>query len=43
MFNFCSVSSLLTTTEAVVYEVPKDENDVTAAGPPGGGMGGYGY
>ncbi|PKA58762.1 Chaperonin CPN60-2, mitochondrial [Apostasia shenzhenica] len=35
-----SVSSLMTTTEAVVVELPKDEKDVPAVG---GGMGGLDY
>lgn len=37
---FCSVSSLLTTTEAVVVELPKDEKETPAG--MGGGMGGMG-
>lgn len=36
----CSVSSLLTTTEAVVVELPKDEKEAPAMG---GGMGGMDY
>lgn len=36
-FVACSVSSLLTTTEAVVVELPKDETPSPAM--PGGGMG----
>lgn len=36
----CSVSSLLTTTEAVVVELPKEEKETPAMG---GGMGGMDY
>ena len=39
-FLLCSVSSLLTTTEAVVVELPKDEKEAPAMG---GGMGGMDY
>lgn len=35
----CSVSSLMTTTEAVVVELPKDDKEVPAMG----GMGGMDY
>lgn len=35
-----SVSSLMTTTEAVVVELPKDEKDAPAMG---GGMGGMDF
>lgn len=38
MCNVCSVSSLMTTTEAIVVELPKDDKDL----PMGGGMGGMG-
>nr|XP_043619220.1 chaperonin CPN60-2, mitochondrial-like [Erigeron canadensis] len=42
LVDAASVSSLLTTTEAVVVELPKDENEAPAMAPPGmGGMGGY--
>lgn len=37
---FCSISSLLTTTEAVVVELPKDEKEAPGMG---GGMGGMDY
>lgn len=37
---WCSVSSLMTTTEAIVVELPKDEKDVSAMP---GGMGGMDY
>ncbi|XP_008812917.1 chaperonin CPN60-2, mitochondrial-like [Phoenix dactylifera] len=40
LVDAASVSSLMTTTEAVVVELPKDEKDVPA---PGGGMGGMDY
>ncbi|KAG6722135.1 hypothetical protein I3843_03G148500 [Carya illinoinensis] len=45
LVDAASVSSLLTTTEAVVTELPKDEKEVPAAGGGGmgGGMGGFGY
>lgn len=39
-FCICSVSSLMTTTEAIVVEQPKEENAGPAMG--GGGMGGMG-
>lgn len=39
----CSVSSLMTTTEAVVFELPKDEKDAPAMGGGMGGMGGMDY
>lgn len=42
-FDVCSVSSLMTTTEAVVFEMPKDEKEGPPMGGPGGGMGGYDY
>ena len=35
----CSVSSLMTTTEAIVVELPKDDKEAPAMG---GGMGGMG-
>lgn len=38
MLDVCSVSSLMTTTEAIVVELPKNEKEV----PMGGGMGGMG-
>lgn len=38
---FNSVSSLMTTTEAVVTELPKDDKEAPAMG--GGGMGGMDY
>ncbi|KFK24236.1 hypothetical protein AALP_AAs53933U000100, partial [Arabis alpina] len=38
-----SVSSLLTTTEAVVVELPKDESESAGAGGGMGGMGGMNY
>ncbi|PKA65419.1 Chaperonin CPN60-2, mitochondrial [Apostasia shenzhenica] len=41
LVDAASVSSLMTTTEAVVVEFPKDEKDVPAMG--GGGMGGLDY
>ncbi|KAK4356911.1 hypothetical protein RND71_022521 [Anisodus tanguticus] len=40
LVDAASVSSLLTTTEAVVVELPKDEKEAPAMG---GGMGGMGY
>nr|XP_010933209.1 chaperonin CPN60-2, mitochondrial [Elaeis guineensis] len=40
LVDAASVSSLMTTTEAVVVELPKDEKDVPALG---GGMGGMDY
>lgn len=43
LVDAASVSSLLTTTEAVVFEVPKDEKEGPPMGGPGGGMGGYDY
>lgn len=45
LVDAASVSSLLTTTEAVVAEVPKDEKEGASAmaGGMGGGMGGYDY
>lgn len=43
LVDAASVSSLLTTTEAVVTEVPKDEKEGAAMAGPGGGMGGYDY
>lgn len=39
-YVLCSVSSLMTTTEAVVVELPKDGKEAPAAAP---GMGGLGY
>ncbi|WVY96017.1 hypothetical protein V8G54_028168 [Vigna mungo] len=41
LVDAASVSSLMTTTEAVVSELPKDDKDVPAMG--GGGMGGMDY
>lgn len=38
-----SVSSLMTTTEAVVTEIPKDEKEVPAMGGGMGGMGGMDF
>ena len=38
-----SVSSLLTTTEAVVVDLPKDESESAGAGAGMGGMGGMDY
>lgn len=38
---FDSVSSLMTTTEAIVVELPKEEKEATPA--MGGGMGGMDY
>lgn len=38
--NAASVSSLLLTTEAMVAEKPKEEEQIPAGMPPGGGMGG---
>ncbi|XP_078433129.1 chaperonin CPN60-2, mitochondrial-like [Wolffia australiana] len=44
LVDAASVSSLLTTTEAVVVELPKEEKDVPAmGGGMGGGMGGMDY
>eukprot|EP00250_Pteridium_aquilinum_P007666 c17338_g1_i1 orf=117-1838(+) len=43
LVDAASVSSLLTTTEAVVFELPKDEREGPAMPSPGGGMGGYDY
>ncbi|KAH7331216.1 hypothetical protein KP509_20G020600 [Ceratopteris richardii] len=43
LVDAASVSSLLTTTEAVVFELPKDEKDGPPLGAAGGGMGGYDY
>jgi len=43
MTFFCSVSSLMTTTEAVVSELPKDDNDTPAMPGGMGGMGGMDY
>lgn len=40
MTFLCSVSSLMTTTEAVVSELPNDNKDTPAMA---GGMGGMGY
>ncbi|KAG9160545.1 hypothetical protein Leryth_025307 [Lithospermum erythrorhizon] len=40
LVDAASVSSLMTTTEAIIVELPKDENETPAA--PGGGMGGMG-
>ena len=40
--NAASIASLMLTTEALVCEVP-EEDEKTAAGPPGGGMGGGMY
>lgn len=37
----CSVSSLMTTTEAIVVELPKDEKEAAPA--MGGGMGGMDF
>ncbi|KMZ67110.1 Chaperonin CPN60-2, mitochondrial [Zostera marina] len=41
LVDAASVSSLMTTTEAVVTELPKDEKDASPM--PGGGMGGMDY
>ncbi|CAE5970249.1 unnamed protein product [Arabidopsis arenosa] len=43
LVDAASVSSLLTTTEAVVVELPKDENESGGAGAGMGGMGGMDY
>ena len=40
-FNLCSVSSLMTTTEAVVVSLPEKEAPAVGAGM--GGMGGMDY
>ncbi|OIV89075.1 hypothetical protein TanjilG_28417 [Lupinus angustifolius] len=40
LVDAASVSSLMTTTEAVVAELPKDDEDASAVG---GGMGGMDY
>ncbi|XP_039054923.1 chaperonin CPN60-2, mitochondrial-like [Hibiscus syriacus] len=40
LVDVASVSSLMTTTEAIVVELPKDEKDVSAMP---GGMGGMDY
>ena len=40
LYILCSVSSLMTTTEAVVVELPKDEKESPAMG---GGMTDLGY
>lgn len=45
-FSRCSVSSLLTTTEAVITELPKDDGPAFSPGggmPGMGGMGGMDY
>jgi hypothetical protein len=42
-FYVFSVSSLMTTTEAVVTEIPKDEKEAPAMGGSMGGMGGMDY
>lgn len=39
----CSVSSLMTTTEAIVVELPKDEETPAMGGGGMGGMGGMDY
>lgn len=41
-FYLCSVSSLMTTTEAVVVSLPEKESSAVGAGM-GGGMGGMDY
>jgi len=38
-----SVSSLMTTTEAIVTEIPKDDKEAPAMGGGMGGMGGMDY
>uniref|UniRef100_A0A1J3EDH6 Chaperonin CPN60, mitochondrial n=1 Tax=Noccaea caerulescens TaxID=107243 RepID=A0A1J3EDH6_NOCCA len=43
LVDAASVSSLLTTTEAVVVELPKDESESAGAGEGMGGMGGMDY
>ncbi|VVB07288.1 unnamed protein product [Arabis nemorensis] len=43
LVDAASVSSLLTTTEAVVVELPKDESESAGAGAGMGGMGGMDY
>ncbi|XP_056841639.1 chaperonin CPN60, mitochondrial-like [Raphanus sativus] len=43
LVDAASVSSLLTTTEAVVVELPKDESEAAGAGAGMGGMGGMDY
>lgn len=43
LVDAASVSSLLTTTEAVVVDLPKDESESGAAGAGMGGMGGMDY
>uniref|UniRef100_A0A1J3JN25 Chaperonin CPN60, mitochondrial n=1 Tax=Noccaea caerulescens TaxID=107243 RepID=A0A1J3JN25_NOCCA len=43
LVDAASVSSLLTTTEAVVVELPKDESESAEAGAGMGGMGGMDY
>ncbi|XP_077227582.1 chaperonin CPN60-2, mitochondrial [Tasmannia lanceolata] len=43
LVDAASVSSLMTTTEAVVVELPKDEKEVPAMGGGMGGMGGMDY
>lgn len=42
VFAHCSVSSLMTTTESVIVELPKNE-DAPAMGAGMGGMGGMDY
>lgn len=39
----CSVSSLMTTTEAIVVELPKEEKEAAAGMGGMGGMGGMDY
>jgi hypothetical protein len=39
LFAFCSVSSLMTTTESIIVEIPKEEKEAPAMG----GMGGMDY
>ncbi|PKI76811.1 hypothetical protein CRG98_002797 [Punica granatum] len=41
LVDAASVSSLLTTTEAVVVELPEDKKETPGMGPAMGGMGGY--
>nr|KAJ0185371.1 hypothetical protein LSAT_V11C900459910 [Lactuca sativa] len=41
LVDAASVSSLLTTTEAVIVELPRDEKEAPAMGPGMGGMGDY--
>lgn len=43
MLDVCSVSSLMTTTEAIVVELPKDKKEIPMGGGGMGGMGGMDF